>query len=184
MPMAPAPQLKAGLFARNPAAAKPADGAAAAPKAAGPKGVPIEHRIGIQASAETIWKVIYDLDRWHEWNPLYPRAAGTIKIGAALDLTLVLPGQAERAIQPVIVDWVPNEQLHWKLSMMKGLVKTVRYIEIEVLAEQSCIVSNGEIFGGMMGPTVAKQMGRSIHRGFAGFSEALKARAEALEKRG
>jgi len=181
MPFDPGPQLKASLFARNPTAPPSKDGAApATPRAKGPKGFPIEHRIGVQASAETIWGVIADLSRWHEWNPLYPEAAGTIRIGGALDLTLALDGQAPRQIQPVVLDWVPNEQLHWKLSMMGGLVKTVRYIEIEPLAEQSCILANGEIFGGLMGPSVGKQMGRSIHRGFVAFNEALKARAEAL----
>lgn len=183
MPIAPAPQLKAGLFARNPNA-KAKDGGQAAPKAAGPKGFAIEHRVGVQASAETIWQVLYDLERWAEWNPLYPKASGDIRIGSTLTMTLALPGQTERHIQPVVLEWVPNEQLHWKLTMMGGLVKTVRYIEIEQLAETSCIVSNGEIFGGFMGPSVGKQMGRAIHRGFANFSEALKARAEALQPKG
>ena len=179
MPMAPAPQLKAGLFARNPTPAKPSDTQPAAPKAAGPKGLPIEHRIGVQAPPDVIWDVICDLARWSEWNPLYPKAEGTIRIGAALNMTLAVPGQAQRQIQPVVLDWVPGEQLHWKLSLMGGLVKTVRYIEIEQLAEASCIVSNGEIFGGMMGPSAAKRMGRTIHRGFREMNEALKARAEA-----
>jgi len=100
-----------------------------------------------------------------------------------LSLTLALPGQAPRQIQPVVLEWVPNEQLHWKLSMMGGLVKTVRYIEIEQLAEASCIVSNGEIFGGLMGPSAAKQMGRAIHRGFKEMNEALKKAAEATYQR-
>lgn len=178
MPMAPAPQLKAGLFARNPNA-KPKGAAPDAPKAAGPKGFAIEHRIGVQAPAETIWNIVRDLDRWADWNPTYPKAAGEIRIGATLAMTLALPGQQPRQIAPVVLEWVPNEQLHWKLSLMGGLVKTVRYIEIEQLAEASCIVSNGEIFGGWMGPSVAKSMGRAVHRGFREMNEALKARAEA-----
>lgn len=178
MPMAPPPQLKAGLFART--VGGPKKDPQAPPKAAGPKGVGIEHRIGVQASASTIWDILYDLDHWAEWNPLYPKAAGTIRIGQALSLTLAIPGQSPREIQPVVLDWVPNEQLHWKLSLMGGLVRTVRYIEIEQLAEASCIVSNGEIFGGLMGPSVAKSMSRAIHRGFREMSGALKARAEAL----
>ena len=182
MPITNAPQLKAGLFARNPNA-KPSDSGAVAPKAAGPKGFPIEHRVGVQASAETIWQVISDLPGWSLWNPLYPKASGEIRIGGVLNLTLALPGQAPREIQPVVLEWVPNEQLHWKLTLMGGLVKTVRYIEIEQLAETSCIVANGEIFGGWMGPSVGKQSGRAIHRGFVAFSEALKARAEALQAR-
>ena len=183
MPMAPAPQLKAGLFARTPGGPKPTDMPAASPKASGPKGVRIEHRVGVQASPEIIWAVLYDLASWGEWNPLYPKAAGEIRIGGQLNLTLALPGEAEREIQPTVLEWVPNEQLHWKLSLMGGMVKTVRYIEIEQLAEASCIVSNGEIFGGWMGSSVARRSGRAIQRGFIAFSEALKARAEAMQGR-
>lgn len=182
MPIAPPPQLKAGIFARTPGAAPAKD--KAPPKPSGPRGVRIEHRIGIQAPAETIWDVIYDLDRWHEWNPLYPRASGLVRIGQPLSLTLAIPGQATREIQPVVLEWVPNEQLHWQLSIMGGLVKTIRYIEIDRLAEESCIINNGEIFGGWMGPSVAKQAGRAIHRGFQAMGEALKERAEALHRKG
>jgi hypothetical protein len=177
MPMAPPPPLKAGLFARTVGAPKNKD-AKEAPKAAGPRGIPIEHRIGVQAPAEVIWDVIYDLAGWSEWNPLYPKATGDIHIGSTLNVTLALPGQQPREIHPVIREWVPNEQLHWNLSLMRGLLKSVRYLEIEQLAEASCIVSNGEIFGGMMGPSAAKRMGRTIHRGFREMNEALKARAE------
>jgi hypothetical protein len=178
MPMAPSPQLKAGLFARTVGAPKNKD-AKEAPKAAGPRGFPIEHRVGIQAPPEVIWDLIYDLAGWSDWNPLYPKASGDIRIGATLDVTLALPGQPARQIHPVVREWVPNEQLHWNLAMIGGLVKTVRYLEIEQLAEASCIVSNGEIFGGMVGPSAAKRMGRSIQRGFREMNEALKARAEA-----
>ena len=178
MPIAPPPPLKASMFGRMPVGgAKPKGSGTPAPK--GPSGERIEHRVGIQAPAEVIWELIYDLASWRDWNPLYPKAAGDIRIGSTLDLTLALPGQQPRQIHPVIREWVPNEQLHWNLSVMGGLMKTVRYVEIEQLAEASCIVSNGEIFGGMMGASAAKRMGRAIHRGFREMNEALKARAEA-----
>ena len=103
MPMAPAPQLKAGLFARNPNA-KPKDSGPAAPKAAGPKGFPVEHRIGIQASAETIWDLIYDLAGWSAWNPLYPEASGDIRIGSTLTLTTwwSIPEPASRSTSATV----------------------------------------------------------------------------------
>ncbi|MEO8112935.1 MAG: SRPBCC domain-containing protein [Phenylobacterium sp.] len=176
MPFTPPPPLKASLFARSPGPAQ----AKGPPAPKGPSGVRIEDRIGVQASAETIWDLIVDLKGWEVWNPLYPKASGQIRIGQPLDLTLVLPGQAPRQIQPVVLEWVPNEQLHWRLSMMGGLVKTVRYLEIEPLAPGSCIVSNGEIFGGLMGPPAIRRMGRTIQRGFREMNEALKARAEAI----
>ncbi|HEY8574071.1 SRPBCC domain-containing protein [Phenylobacterium sp.] len=182
MPFTPPPPLKAGLFGRTMGApakpkAAPAAGAIAPPPR--PKGIPIEHRIGVQAPAEVIWQLIYDLEGWSRWNPTYPRAAGEIRLGATLDMTLTLPGRDPQEIQPVVLEWVPNEQLHWKLSLMNGLVKTIRYIEIEQLAEASCIVSNGEIFAGVLGKTVVKQAGGAIRRGFMAMNEALKEQAEA-----
>ncbi|HEY5288536.1 MAG TPA: SRPBCC domain-containing protein [Caulobacteraceae bacterium] len=138
----------------------------------------IEHRIGVRTPAEAVWRVLADIEAWPKWNPLYPKAAGVIRIGAQLDLEVVLPGQAARAIQPTIVDWIPNEQLLWRLRLAGGLVKTTRYFEIEELTPASCIFSNGEMFDGLLGPTIAKRLRRSLREGFRAMGEAVKTRAE------
>jgi hypothetical protein len=139
----------------------------------------LEHRLGVRASAETIWSLLADVDRWAEWNPLYTRASGVIRMDSPLELELSLPGQAPRQIRPVVADWVPQEQLLWRLSMLGGLVKSTRYFEIEELAPGSCIFSNGELFDGPLGPSVARRMAGPIRSGFAAMGEAVKARAEA-----
>jgi hypothetical protein len=185
MPFKPGPDLLAGPFARRGSMGPQTmslktEGKPPPPKP--PSGVRVEDRIGIQAPAETVWEIVYDLARWSEWNPTYPRAEGQIRIGDTLDLTLALPGQQEQQIKPKVLDWVPGEQLHWQLSLMGGMIKTLRYIEIEPLVEEACIVDNGEIFGGFMGPSLGKRMGRTIQRGFKAMNEALKERAEAAWK--
>ena len=78
-----------------------------------------------------------------------------------------------------MLEWVPNEQLHWQLSFMGGLIRTMRYIEITPLTEAGCVVDNGEIFGGLMGPSLGRRMRGPVRRGFLAMNEALKARAEA-----
>lgn len=178
MPFQPPPQLRASMFGRMPVGGnKPkATGGLPAPKA--PSGVRVETRIGVQAPAEVIWQVIYDLEGWANWNPMYPKASGIIRIGNKLDVTVVVPGQEPRDLQPTVMEWVPNEQLHWKLTMLGGFITTTRYIEIENLAEASCIVTNGEIFGGAMGASLGRRNGRAILNGFRDMSEALKAEAE------
>jgi hypothetical protein len=181
MPIAPQPQLKAGPFGTSGGSRlgpKPVPTGLPPPKA--PGGLRLEHRVGIQAPGEVIWEVLSDLRGWEIWNPLYPKASGEIHIGAVLDVTLALPGEAPRQIKPTVLEWVPNEQLHWRLSMLGGLVKTTRYFEIEALAAESCIVSNGELIGGLMGPRLGKRMARTIYRAFVDMDEALKTRAEAL----
>lgn len=149
-----------------------------APVPTGPSGVRVEHRIGIQAPAEHIWNLIYDLEGWSAWNPLYTGASGEIRIGRTLEMTLNLEGEAPQIIRPTVLEWVPNDQLHWKLKMAGGLVSNTRFIEIEKLSVASCIVSNGEIFGGLLGPTVVRRIGRKVWRGFNAMNEALKDRAE------
>jgi hypothetical protein len=44
------------------------------------------------------------------------------------------------------------------------------------------VVDNGEIFGGLMGPSLGKRVGRTVQRGFKAMNEALKERAEAAWK--
>jgi hypothetical protein len=141
--------------------------------------VKLEHRIGIQAPAEVIWESLADINGWESWNPLYPRAEGTVKIGTTLNLLLDLPGQKPREIHPVILDWAPYDHIHWRLRLLGGWVNTIRYLEIEALSETGCIFSNGEIFDGWLGGYVANRYRKPIRAGMAAMGEALQLRAEA-----
>ncbi len=138
----------------------------------------IEHRLGIPAPAEAIWAAIADIAAWPTWNPLYTKAEGALRIGAPLVLEVALPGQKPRVIRPTVSDWVPNEQILWKLSMLGGLIKSIRYLEIEQLTESGCIFSNGEMFDGLLGPTIARRMRGPLRAGFAAMGEAVKARVQ------
>ena len=140
----------------------------------------IEHRLGIQASPAAIWAVIFDVSAWPQWNPLYPQASGEVRIGSKLNLKVVLAGREPRVISPTITDWVPNEQIHWRLTLLGGLLKSTRYLEIEQLNENACVFSNGELFEGALGPTIAKRQRPAIRAGFAAMGEAVKARVEAM----
>lgn len=178
----PGPDLMAGPFGRRGSLGPKTmslktEGRPPPPKP--PGGVRVEDRIGVQAPVEVVWEIIQDLDRWSEWNPTYVQAEGTVRIGQTLTLTLALPGQPQQVIRPKVLDWAPNEQLHWRLSMMGGMIRTLRYIEITQLSEVGCIVDNGEIFGGFMGPSLGKRVGRAVRSGFRAMNEALKSRAEA-----
>src|SRR5579863_2980506 len=110
--------------------------------------IKIEHRIGVRTTPEAIWGILADVRGWGAWNPLYPKAEGAVEFGAQLTLELALPGEAARIIRPTVVDWTPNEQILWRLSLFGGLIRTTRYLEIEKLGDASCIFSNGEIFEG------------------------------------
>ena len=136
----------------------------------------IEHRIGVAAPADTIWELLADVERWPEWNPLYPQASGKLGIGAALKLRETLPGRPPRQLAPVVVDWEPNAQILWRENGV--LARTMRYIEIEALTETGCIFANGAFFHGVAGELQAKQQRRAIFQGFEAMGEAVKRLSE------
>jgi hypothetical protein len=139
----------------------------------------IEARTGVQAPSSVIWTLVSDINGWPAWNPIYPKAQGEVQFGAKLNLEVVLPGEAPRPIQPTILDWTPGEQIIWSLSLMGGLLRSTRYIEIEVLGETSCIFSNGEIFEGPLMRFMPRKLRRAIKAGFNQFCEAVRERSEA-----
>jgi len=140
----------------------------------------IEARVGIQAPSAVIWEVIGNLESWPEWTGIYPKAAGSLRIGGRLDLTLALPGEAHREFEPVIIDWVPEEQILWKDLRWGGWVASMRFIEMEELGPTACFLSNGEQFPGMVAEYYLKRHRRALKAGYIQFAKAAKARAEAL----
>jgi hypothetical protein len=145
-----------------------------APKASGgPIPLRVEHRIGVQVPAEILWELLSNLESWSGWNPLYPQAQGQIRIGSQLELTEVLPGRAPRQARPVVLEWVPLEQIHWRDSRSDGWVKSVRFIEVDILSPTGCIISNGEIFTGWLAKRHLKLHGPAHREGFRAMNEAL-----------
>ena len=140
----------------------------------------VEHRIGVQAPAEIVWEVVSEFETWRHWNPLYRKAEGQMKIGTALVLEQHLPGEPPRVIQPVVQDWVPYEQLHWRSTRVGGFVTAIRYLEIENMGPANSTFSNGELFMGMLLRFVSRDERRKLKAAFAAMGEAVRDRAEAI----
>lgn len=140
----------------------------------------VEHRIGIQAPAELVWELVSDFSTWEHWNPIHPRAEGQLKIGTALTVHHALPGEQVRVIQPVVQDWVPFEQLHWRSTRLGGFVTAIRYIEIENMGPGSSTFSNGELFMGMLVRWISKDERRKLRAAYTQMGEALRDHAETL----
>ena len=140
----------------------------------------VEHRVGVKAPASVVWDIVYDIDRWREWNPLYREVSGRIAFGETLRLRLTLPNQPERELLATVLDWAPNEAIHWRTSLAGGLVRTIRYLEIEAMSDTGCIFSNGEIFRGMLSGPVLRRLRASLKSGFEALGEAVRDRAESI----
>jgi hypothetical protein len=144
----------------------------------------VEHRVGAPFSGQQIWDVLSDLPRWKEWNTLYPQIDGLLRIQQRLTIVEAFPGRDKATIRPMVVDWVPNEQILWALGEMMGLVKRIRYIEIEALGETgaSSILSNGELYQGLLGNMVGKSRRKWLKRGFEQLNTDIVARVRAVSE--
>ncbi len=151
-----------------------------------PEGMKIESRIGVQAPADVVWDILQDVAAWPDWNPIYPKASGVVRIGERLTYARAMPGRPHDQFQATVLDWTPNELLHVRRAVMGGLVPVIQYWEIDTLAEENCVFSSGELYAGWLGRSAAQSLRRALRRGFEAEGEALKARAEAAwrERRG
>jgi hypothetical protein len=133
-----------------------------------------EHRIGVPAPSTVIWDVLSDLERWGEWNPTHPKITGLLRIGQKLEVHETFGDTPLKVIRPTVVDWVPNAQILWTLSEASGLIRRIRYIEIEQFNDEdtACILSNGEIWQGLAGARVGKSIRWRLRAGFEAFNVA------------
>ncbi len=139
----------------------------------------IEQRMGVPAPSLAVWEALADLEGWADWNPLYTRAEGVIRIGGALTLTEAAPGKAPVVLAATVVDWTPEMQLIWRVSERGGMIQRLHYLEIEKLADDACILSSGEDWYGRLAPFVGRTRRRAVRAGLAAMNEALSARAVA-----
>jgi hypothetical protein len=67
---------------------------------------------------------------------------------------------------------------------MMGLVKRIRYIEIEHLNDEhtNCILSNGEVYDGLLGPMVGKARRKWLRKGFEQLNADIVARVKAVSE--
>ena len=140
----------------------------------------VEHRVGVRAPAEVVWSLLADIEGWPAWQPVYPEASGALKIGGRLTLVEAIPNELPRALSPVVLDWMPEEQILWAERRWGGLVKVMHYIEIEALTDIGCALSCGEIYRGLLGDQFAARHRKALKRGFRAFCGAVQTRVEAL----
>jgi hypothetical protein len=141
-------------------------------------GVRLEHRVDIAAPAEAVWAIIEDINRWGAWNPVYTQAQGTAALGQTIKLTIKLPAMAPQRGRATIVAAEPFRSLHFHSDMFGGLVKATRTFDIAPVSATTSTVLGGEVFAGLLGPALARAMGKRVQAAIEAVNQALKQTAE------
>lgn len=148
-----------------------------------PDAVTVSDTVEIGAPASVVWQVLCDMPRYNEWNPFCVRAASTLQMGAAVEMTLVnyaAPGTLAPNCE-YICALEPERLISWEMRYSDAWPYPARRDQvIEAVSANSCRYFSTDAFLGANGIHVFRFAGPWIKRAFDDSARALKARAEML----
>lgn len=137
----------------------------------------IRTEILLDHSAECVWAVLADFDRYAEWNPLNIQAKGQARLGARVPMTFLNPASPGKTIRQTVrvTTCEPAKALAWSGSI--PLLFNGRH-HFELMQEAGGVrLLHGEDLGGWIGNSFSPDQ---VQRDFVPHYEAVN---QALAKR-
>lgn len=143
-----------------------------------PLGKVFQAEIEIDAPAERVWPILADVDGWGRWNPIYPEASGLLAESEEIRLKIALPSSRPQVMQAKVHRLVEGRAIQFGATVLGGLLRAERFIELHRLDENRCLVVNGEVLSRPLGPLLARMGGSTLAKGLRRQNEGLKSAAE------
>ena len=143
--------------------------------------------IEIDASADDVWKILMEFEKYPDWNPFIPSIVGEAKEGAQLAIQLKSPpnangngGSGGMNIQPTVqtVD-ATKKEFSWlgKLGV-SGVFDGHHQFRLEDKGGGKTVFHHWEYFHGFLVPVLWAMVGKDTKAGFEAMNQALKETAE------
>jgi hypothetical protein len=135
----------------------------------------------VAASAETVWSVLVDFDRWSEWNPSVPSISGEARVGSTLSMTLAMPGRPSAKVRADLTEVDPGRRLAWHGSIGGDRVFSgTREFDIDPQPDGTVHVTHVETVTGLLFPVFRTVMGGAIQKHHDDLNTSLAQRAAAI----
>lgn len=143
----------------------------------------LETDIKINASPQTVWSVMDDLDRYPAWNALVPEFSGRTTVGEVLHGTIVLNEIPPFPLTPTLLRVIGGRELRW-ITRKPGEIVTSgeHYFILKPKADGGTHLFHHETFESEAMEMIWPAVEASTLPVYLRMNEALKARAEALEQ--
>lgn len=138
----------------------------------------LQTEIIINATAEKVWSILMDFDKYSEWNPFILSITGGNSVGEQLRVTLK-NGKGTSVFTPTIVTNQTAQVFEWLGSIPLGLFKGQHRFAIEKINNTQVKFIHSEQFSGLLAGLIMSQIGETTRNGFIAMNKALKERAEA-----
>lgn len=134
--------------------------------------------IDIAASAEQVWSVLVDFDRYSEWNPFIVEVRGVVEPETDLRVTLFPPGGRAVTVKPTVTEVAPGRILEWLGRLgPRGLFAGRHRFELHDSPNGTRLIQR-EVFTGLLVPLFARSLDERTIQGFVSMNVALKLRVE------
>ena len=138
----------------------------------------------IDASADVVFSVVADVDRYSEWNPWLVKAWGDPSPGERVDADLVLRGKPRKA-RHIVLEVAPHTRFCWRdRGWTTAFAYGQRCRTFEALPDGRTRFHVELLVSGPFTRTVVRQYGAELQDKLAEETAALATRAEALMSAG
>jgi len=139
--------------------------------------------IEIDATPETVWDVLTDLDHYPEWNPFIVEASGDVVVGSKLVNRLEPPGGKGMTFKPTVTVVEPATTFEWLgRPGVPGIFDGRHRFHLEATPSGGTRLTHDEEFSGALVRLMRKSLDTHTKAGFEAMNTALKTRAEAQDE--
>jgi hypothetical protein len=147
-----------------------------------PHTIEVTTEIEIAASAETVWRVLTELERYPEWNPFIRSARGSLDIGGTVRLSPRTSIGVPLRFHATIVTHDEPRELRWRGQFIGSWLATGDHsFVIEPIGDRRVRFVHSEKFTGLLPRLGARLLEGETRHGFSEMNRALAARAERAE---
>lgn len=131
----------------------------------------------INASAQKVWSILTDFEKFPEWNPMVVSIEGKEEVGAQLTVALK-NGSSTSTFQPKVVVFEKEKAFEWLGHLPLGMFNGRHQFKVEKLSDSQVKFVHREDFSGWLSGLIMRMIGEQTRQGFIAMNEALKKRAE------
>ena len=134
--------------------------------------------IEIQGTAEQVWRVLTNLDKYSEWNPLLYKGSGKVEQG---EIVTVSARTATKDMDFIcrVVEFEPYRKFAWKFHVIHPILfRGLHIFQIKPIGDQRVNFIDREQFTGLLLPMQAKDLTTNGLEAMVEMGKALKQRVE------
>lgn len=138
--------------------------------------------IDIEAPPTDVWAILTDLDAYAGWNPFVVSSSGTVAVGERLSNRMQPPGGKAMNFSPTVTVVEPSRTFEWLGHLgVPGLFDGRHRFELTETSTGTHL-THSEHFRGILVRLLKKSLDTQTLAGFRAMNDALKTRAEALDR--